>query len=532
MQPEMIYAYIGNLTKSRDDKGFLHVKGVATDDTLDLDGQICDPAWLESAMGQWFKTGNVREMHTMSAVGKATKMSQDGSQFAIEAKIVDPLAATKTDEGVYGGFSIGIKGARIDESADALKRAPKGVIVGGRIVEVSLVDLPANPSAVLELVKTVGGDTVKTEALGEMDDEDIDKADAYKPVPYKADPDETVECPKCHRMNDRDAHFCDQCGFKLDGATDVEVKSTEADTAKADMSTKDINDLPDSDFAYVEPGGTKDKDGNTVPRSNRHFPIHDAAHVRNALSRAPQSPFGKKAMPKILSAAKKFDIKVNKGLEAVLNKAADEDEKHDPAQLAEIRTLLVSVIEAELSELESGSDDEMGDLYQLLNALGIFLSWWEDEADEGETEQPFAETGEDDNMAYIGLGVSADLIKSATASDATPEVKDELRAEIVKALGLDDKIATKAELEELREANKSLKASLDDMREMAAPGQPALRAMLDQQTKAAEADELESKAARFVATAYTQTDKETAAQYMSAAAELTKRANALRAQTL
>lgn len=524
--PEMIYAYIGNLTKSRDDKGFLHVKGVATDDTLDLDGQICDPVWLESAMGQWFKTGNIREMHGMTAVGKATKMTQDGARFAVEAKIVDPLAATKTEEDVYGGFSIGIKGARVDESAEALKRAPNGVIVGGRIVEVSLVDLPANPSAVLELVKTVGDTTAKTDVLGEFDD--LEKADAYKPVPYKADPDETVECPKCHRMNDRDAHFCDQCGFKLDGATDVEVKSTEADTVKADMSTKEINDLPDSDFAYVEPGGVKDDDGNTIPRSNRHFPIHDAAHVRNALARAPQSPFGKKAMPKILSAAKKFGIKVNKGLEAVLNKAAGDDETHDPAQLSEIRSLLVSVIEAELSELESGDDDEMGDLYQLLNALGIFLSWWEDEADEGETDQPFKEDG-DDTMAYIGLGVSADLIKSATAPDASSEAKDELRSEIVKALGLDDKIATKAELEELREANKSLKASLDDIREMAAPGQPALRAMLDQQNKAAEADALDIKASQFRITAMNQTDRQTASQYMEAAQEYARQANALRA---
>ena len=531
MQPEMIYAYVGNLEKSRDDKGFLHIKGLASDDTLDLDGQICDPAWLEDAMSAWFKTGNVREMHGMSAVGKATTMSQAGTGFTIEAKIVDPLAALKTDEGIYGGLSIGIKGARIDRSADALKRAPEGVIVGGRIVEVSLVDLPANPSAVLELVKTVGGNTVKTDALGDIEDEDVDKADAYKPVPYKHDPDETVQCPKCGRMNDTDAHYCDQCGFKLDGATDVEVKSTEGEVVKADMTSKEINDLPDSDFAYIEPGGTKDKDGNTIPRSNRHFPIQDAAHVRNALARAPQSPFGKQAMPKILAAAKKFDIKVSKGLEAVLNKAAEDDETHDPAQLAEIRSLLVSVIEAELSELESGADDEMGDLYQLLNALGIFLSWWEDEADEGETEQPFAETG-DDNMAYIGLGVSADLIKTATATDATDEIKDQLRAEIVKALGLDDKIATKTELDELREANKSLKAALDDVREMAAPGQPALRAMLDQQNKAAEADDLESKAQRFIATAHAQTDKAAAAQYMDAAAELNKRANALRAQTL
>lgn len=79
-------------------------------------------------------------------------------------------------------------------------------------------------------------------------------------------------------------------------------------TVRAEMSTQDINDLPDSDFAYIEPGGSKDSSGKTVPRSKRHFPIHDAAHVRDALSRAPQSPFGEKAMPKIRAAAKKFGI--------------------------------------------------------------------------------------------------------------------------------------------------------------------------------------------------------------------------------
>src|SRR5215472_9942896 len=76
----------------------------------------------------------------------------------------------------------------------------------------------------------------------------------------------------------------------------------------AQMTAKSINDLPDSDFAYIESGGTKDSEGKTVPRSLRHFPIHDAAHVRNALARAPQSPFGSKAMPKITAAARKFGI--------------------------------------------------------------------------------------------------------------------------------------------------------------------------------------------------------------------------------
>lgn len=76
------------------------------------------------------------------------------------------------------------------------------------------------------------------------------------------------------------------------------------------MSTAAINDLPDSAFAHIEPGGTKDDQGKTTPRSLRHFPIHDAAHVRNALARAPQSPFGDKAMPAIRKAAKKYGIEV------------------------------------------------------------------------------------------------------------------------------------------------------------------------------------------------------------------------------
>ena len=79
---------------------------------------------------------------------------------------------------------------------------------------------------------------------------------------------------------------------------------------RAEMTTQSINDLPDSDFAYIELGGKKDSGGKTIPRSLRHFPVHDAAHVRNALSRAPQSPFGDKAMPKIRAAAKRLGVDV------------------------------------------------------------------------------------------------------------------------------------------------------------------------------------------------------------------------------
>jgi len=60
-------------------------------------------------------------------------------------------------------------------------------------------------------------------------------------------------------------------------------------------TTKYINDLPDSAFAYIMPGGKKDSEGKTVPRSLRKLPYKDKngkidlKHLRNALSRAPQT---------------------------------------------------------------------------------------------------------------------------------------------------------------------------------------------------------------------------------------------------
>ena len=79
----------------------------------------------------------------------------------------------------------------------------------------------------------------------------------------------------------------------------------------AQMTTGSINSLPDADFAFIESGGKKDSEGKTIPRSLRHFPVHDAAHTRNALARMSQSPFGPKAKGKIMAAARKFGITVS-----------------------------------------------------------------------------------------------------------------------------------------------------------------------------------------------------------------------------
>ncbi len=84
---------------------------------------------------------------------------------------------------------------------------------------------------------------------------------------------------------------------------------------RAELSSAEINDLPDSAFAYIEPGGKKDDDGKTTPRSKRHYPVQDKPHADNALSRANAALKGddedakkiaKAALPKIKKAVKAF----------------------------------------------------------------------------------------------------------------------------------------------------------------------------------------------------------------------------------
>ena len=148
------------------DDGTLMVYGKATDDTLDLDSQICDPTWLDTAMPAWFKSGgNIREMHGPSAAGVAKEYESKSDGHYIGVHVVDPIAVKKVETRVYQGFSIGIKSPRVVRDT----KAANGRIIDGQIIEVSLVDRPANPSAKLILAKAVEGESslVQVEELHE-----------------------------------------------------------------------------------------------------------------------------------------------------------------------------------------------------------------------------------------------------------------------------------------------------------------------------------------------------------------------------
>lgn len=117
---------------------------------------------------------------------------------------------------------------------------------------------------------------------------------------------------------------CDSCGAEFSSEDDgVEAGDTCPDCGsgtleemnagrtrlrrparRAVWSTDYVNNLPDSAFAYIAPGGEKDEEDKTTPRNLRYFPHHnttgevDLPHVRNGLSRAPQAKISDDARTK------------------------------------------------------------------------------------------------------------------------------------------------------------------------------------------------------------------------------------------
>lgn len=97
----------------------------------------------------------------------------------------------------------------------------------------------------------------------------------------------------------------------------------------AEWTTAEVNELPDSAFLWVAPGGELDDEKKTVPRSLRHFPYKgpdgkiDLPHLRDAIGRIPQSdiPADKK---------KELQAKAEKLL-------ADENDKTDRADAERVQ---------------------------------------------------------------------------------------------------------------------------------------------------------------------------------------------------
>lgn len=544
--------YFGNLTAKRGPDGYMYVKGLASDDTLDLDQQICDPTWLKSALPDWFAVGNIREMHQAKAIGKATEMEQTGTGFVVTAKIVDEQAAKMVEEGVYTGFSVGIKGARVVKDA----AAPGGRITDGTVVELSLVDRPANPSCVIEIAKSVDGVLVKGVAVDEKfasgTDINTEMISSEVPVTGERAPLEPRSasfqpCSVCggsgHKANiDANALTeirCERCGGSGEeplGEHENIQQDSPSNPSLADDINHEIKSAVAEAVAEAMKRAFSDKEradaaeaGEALPDGS--YPIKTVSDLKNAIQSYGRASDKAKVKEHIIARAKALGkeqlIPDNwKGADADLVKA--DDAEHNVADLNAVRAGLIALIKAELDEMLAGTENEIADVSQLVVTLSMFLDWWTGEASENETEAPFTGWDDDDKApAFVGLGVTADIVKTVVAEIAADE-KTDLREELRKALGMDEEMATtKAALAEAHESVLTLKAALDEIREMAAPGGPALRQTQVQSNKSARVTALQVQAESLRMTAASLIDPQLRNQYLAEANKLDAEAETL-----
>ncbi len=142
------FRLFGTVTKTEEqDDGTIKVYGVASSGGRDTAGEIIMPDAMKAALPDYSRFPALREMHQPQAAGKVLEAAvNDDGETDIVALVVDPIAVKKVKTGVYPAFSIGGKVTKRDPS-------DRSVITGLRLVEISLVDSPCNPDAVLSMWK-------------------------------------------------------------------------------------------------------------------------------------------------------------------------------------------------------------------------------------------------------------------------------------------------------------------------------------------------------------------------------------------
>lgn len=335
-------------TKKDDNKRL--VGGYVSTETLDSQGEIVEKDAVVKALpgylGQYdektgrYLYGNIREMHQMSAVGKTIRTKVDDRGVYVEGKVVDDNAWKKVKEGVYAGFSIG--GRVLEQVKNRIKAI--------RLSEISLVDRPANPDAVFAMVKLdKAGKLVDVQSTMQLQSPtgsavSVNYEDPEKQMERPSSSYSESDHPSVVSENDclTDTQIILQLAqdirnllnvFEYNGkpTADLEralnilkglaakILTREEDKKKFEIilyaiSPEEINkaklpyrnrkDMPKSDFAYIDSKGEK------------HLPIHDQAHVRNAMARFGQTQFEDQekkviAAKKILAAARRYGIEID-----------------------------------------------------------------------------------------------------------------------------------------------------------------------------------------------------------------------------
>jgi hypothetical protein len=146
---QVVHVPLADIAKWEDGPdGSLYVYGRATTPEVDTDEQSLKASWSGPALQEWMeKAPTLRVQHNgqrdPAGSGIKLEVNRDGDGAHWVKGVVDePIAQRLVRKGHLRAFSVGIAAPVIER--DMTGKAKGGIITGGRIVEVSLVDSPAN----------------------------------------------------------------------------------------------------------------------------------------------------------------------------------------------------------------------------------------------------------------------------------------------------------------------------------------------------------------------------------------------------
>lgn len=127
----------------KNEDGSRTVQGYASTERVDLDGEIVALDAVKAALPAYWEWRNIRMMHQPVPIGVAKEAHIDDHGLFVKSKIVDPAAIKLIDEEVLKGYSVG--GKKLAKSGNRITKI--------ELVEISMVDRPANPDCRVDVIK-------------------------------------------------------------------------------------------------------------------------------------------------------------------------------------------------------------------------------------------------------------------------------------------------------------------------------------------------------------------------------------------
>jgi len=330
----------------------LRIRGIAMTAGMSRNFNIYTPEELQSFASKLVSAPvYVEHVAVPNAVGRIVKTKWDGQNLWYEAEIHDEEAAEKIRKGLIRHVSIGAD----YETIDVLDgKIPHGL----HNAELSLVAVPGIPETNIQIMEKMQAKEQAFEPIiaGEYILGFTQDASAFLPEHFttvwldrengvlaivgklRAEPEtqrvQSIFFAK-EKMWDENKirdwlllhpHYMAPAGASAHLQTPLKERENMKERipllkpliTERVWTTRYVNDLPDSSFALILPGGERDEQGKTKPRSLRMFPYKDAQgrvdlpHLRNGNARLSQAKIPEeqreKALRKLVAVKKKLGI--------------------------------------------------------------------------------------------------------------------------------------------------------------------------------------------------------------------------------